>query len=316
VHNDSIYAPIFFSANGGADAFDYLGRWDDTGWSYYGNGLQAGYVHALAWQGSTLYAGGEFYKTDDGTVVDGIAQLQEGIWGALNNGVNNYVYALAASGDSLYIGGNFTGADGQIDSSLGIWNGASWNPIGAAGFDGPVVALAADGNGGVYAGGNFSDVAQVGRGNLVHWNGSKFGTVASGVNNTVDALATDDVALYAGGWFQTAGSNQITSLHFAALDGAGAGVTPVTSSDASWSVYPNPSPASSTISLDLAQSANVRIELFNAVGSRISLLANGFYPMGRQDFSLDAHALPSGIYFLRLMNNGVVTTKNFIVSRE
>src|SRR5207244_708446 len=79
--------------------FDYLGKWDGISWSVFGNGLNAGFIDALAWQGSTLYVGGSFGVSDDGTRLNGIAQLQEGQWGSLNNGLNNNVYALAVSGD-------------------------------------------------------------------------------------------------------------------------------------------------------------------------------------------------------------------------
>jgi hypothetical protein len=317
VNGDSVYAPIGY-AYSSSNGYDYLGQWNGTNWNTYGNGLQVGYIEALAWQGSTLYAAGSFLKADDGTVLDYIAQIQAGgSWSSLNSGLNNTAFALAVSGDSLYVGGAFTEADGQVDSSLAVWNNTTqeWNPIGASGFNGTVYALAADGNGGVYAGGEFSEVAQVGRGNLVHWDGSSFGTVASGVNNTVEALATDPSALYAGGWFTEAGSTTNISLHFGALDGAGA-VSAVNSSAviaASLSIYPNPAAASSNITLTFAKAANIRLELFNALGNRIALVADGTYQSGAQIFPLDATKLTSGIYFLCLTNDGVASTKNFVV---
>ena len=310
-----IYAAIYNPIVNGI-FYDYLGRWDGAQWNAFGNGLKAGYIYALAWQGSTLYAAGSFSRADDGTVVNGIAQIQSGgTWAPLNNGLNAPAYALAVSGDSLYVGGGFTQVDGQSATALAVWNGNEWNPFGV-GFNGNVLALAGDGSGGVYAGGEFSQVAGVNRGALVHWNGSAFGTVASGVDNTVEALATDTTALYAGGWFQAAGSSNTTSLHFAALDGAGASVTATPSNNATWSVYPNPSSASSTISVDLAKAGNVRIELFNSLGSRIAIIADGFYPAGGANFSLDAAKLTSGIYFLRLTSDGMVTTRSFSVERE
>ena len=314
VHNDSIFAPIDWLYDG-SHAYDFISAWNGTAWTNYGNGLRVGYIHALAWEGSTLFVGGEFAVTDDGTVVNGVAQLQDGVWGALNSGLDNYVYALAISGDSLYVGGVFSKADGLNATALAVWNGNDWNPIGT-GFNREVDALAADGHGGVYAGGGFTMVAGINRGNLVHWNGSSFGTVAGGVDNTVDALATDTIALYAGGWFETAGNSGTVSLHFGALDGAGAGVTASPSSTASWSVYPNPSSASSTISLDLANPADVRIELFNSLGSRIAMIANGFYPSGPQEFPFDASKLASGIYFLRLTSGGIVSTQHLVVERN
>jgi trimeric autotransporter adhesin len=316
----SIYAALY-NPIVGVDFYDYLGQWDGTKWNVFGNGLNAGYIQALAWQGSTLYATGSFSEADDATVVRGIAEIQAGgSWSPLNTGLNDYGYALAISGDSLYVGGEFTEVDGQVDSSLAVWNNATqeWNPIGAAGFNGPVLALAADGKGGVYAGGNFGEVAQVSRGNLVHWNGSTYGTVESGADNTVEALATDESALYAGGWFEYMDNGTVRSLHFAALNGAGVDAVSISSLPdvTSLSIYPNPASNSSTISVGLAKAGNMRIEIFNALGIRVVLLADGNYQTGQQDFTLDAAKLLSGIYFLRLTNDGVVTSENFIVERE
>jgi hypothetical protein len=153
----------------------------------------------------------------------------------------------------------------------------------------------------------------VGRGRLVHWNGSTFGTVASGVNNTVVALATDATALYVGGWFESAGSNNTRSLHFAALDGAGASVTTEPEMSASLSIFPNPVSASSTITLELPSTTHVRLELFNALGDRIAIFSDGKFDSGEQSFTFDGHALPNGLYFLRLMANEHVMSYQVVV---
>ncbi len=314
----SIYAAAYNPLINGT-FYDILGRWDGSKWNSFGNGLRSGSIDALAWQGSTLYAGGPFAVTDDGTVVDGIAEIQSsGSWTPLNSGLGGfggYAYALAVSGDSLYVGGEFTEADGMTDTSLAVWNNVTqtWNPVGAIGFNGPVLALTPDGNGGVYAGGEFSEVAQVSRGALVHWNGSSFGTVASGVDNTVDALATDETALYAGGWFEEAGSSNTVSLHFAALNGAGAGVSAPAQISPSLSIYPNPASASSMISFDLAKPADARIELFNALGSNLGTIADGYYVSGNHEIALGDKTLSPGIYFLRLTTGGAETTENFVL---
>jgi trimeric autotransporter adhesin len=317
----SIYAAIYNPLNG-LVFYDYLGQWDGTQWNPFGNGLNAGFIEALAWQDSTLYAAGSFAESDDGTIVHGIAEIQSGdSWSSLNTGLNNYAYALAPSGDSLYVGGEFTEADGQTDSALAVWNNTTqvWNPIAASGFGGYVDALAADGKGGVYVGGGL-DVAGLYNGTiyyygLVRWNGSAFVSAGSGVDNEVEALATDETALYAGGWFEAADNGTITSLHFGALDGAGASVSISSLPDVtSLSIYPNPTSNSSTISVDLAK-GNIRIEIFNALGVRVALLADGNYETGQQDFTLDASKLLSGIYFLRLTTDGVITGENFVVER-
>jgi type IX secretion system substrate protein len=267
-----------------------------------------------------LYAAGSFMKADDGTAVDYIAEIQSGgLWTPLNSGLNEPAFVLAVSGDSLYVGGDFTEADGQVDSALAVWNNTSqeWNPIAASGCDGTVYALAADGKGGVYAGGDFSEVAQVNRGNLVHWDGSAFGTVASGVNNTVEALATDSGALYAGGWFTEAGSSSNISLHFGALDGDGVDAVsaPISANNPTESIYPNPVINAATVDISLAQSGPIKLELFNSIGERVSLLADGPFAQGKQSFSLNSKGLPDGLYFLRLTVGGVISTQSVAIEK-
>ncbi len=298
--------------------YDYIGRWDGTQWNPFGNGLNAGYIEALAWQDSILYAAGSFVQTDSGNEVNYVAHIQSGgSWENLNDGLNRAGFALAVSGDSLYVGGAFTQADGQTCSSLAVWNNANqeWNPIGGSEFNGYVYSLAADGNGGVYAGGYFNEVDQAVGNNLVQWNGSSFVTVGSGVNNEVESLATDETALYAGGWFQTADNAMVRSLHFGALAGAGASSVSISSLPdvTSLSIYPNPASSSATISMGLAKAGNIRIEIFNALGVRVALVADGNYQTGQQEFTVDAGKLVSGIYFLRLTNDGVTSTENFVV---
>ncbi|HWF44842.1 MAG TPA: hypothetical protein VG537_09390, partial [Candidatus Kapabacteria bacterium] len=284
-YDGDVYASIYNEIEDG-EWTDHLGKWDGSSWSVFGDGLISGYVQTLAWQGPTLYAGGSFINTASGIRVNSIAQLVDGSWGSMNSGVNSTVYALAPAGNSLFVGGNFTQVDGLPATALADWDGNSWNPIGT-GFDRGVYALAADGNGGVYAGGGFSTVAGATRDHLVHWNGTSFGTVSSGVNNDVNVLATDAVALYVGGWFETAGSSHVTSLHFAALDGAGAAVAQSgNSASSSVSIFPNP--ASDLITVENADGSVLRVSIENVLGVETGI---GFRRPGSGEISLDLSKL-------------------------
>jgi hypothetical protein len=295
--------------------FDYVGKWDGTRWTVFGNGLNAGSITALVRQGPTLFAAGTFRLTDEGTQVNRIAQLQGGnSWGALNSGLSNDAYALAVSGNNLFVGGSFAKADGINSPGLAEWDGTNWNPIGL-GFNGSVYALTSDGMGGVYAGGGFTSVAGAGRGHLVHWDGTQYGTVASGVSDDVLAIATDTGSLYAGGWFEVAGPSQTITLHFAQLHGAGAAVEITTSPVSGLSIFPNPISSASTISLSLDQSADVRLELFNALGERMAMILDKKLAVGPQEFKLDPGTLPNGLYFLRMTANGVVSAQAVQIDR-
>jgi hypothetical protein len=209
------------------------------------------------------------------------------------------------------VGGDFSLADGLTDSSLAVWNGSAWNPIGSKGFNGDVLALTADGKGGVYAGGFFTEVSQITRNRLVHWTGSGYITVASGVDNEVEALATDNSALYAGGWFEQAGNTNTTSLHFGALDGAGADVTNTSYPRISLSVYPNPGRTSKVL-LELPSAEYVHLYLENSLGIRVATIADGIHSAGQVEFPFPKN-LAAGPYFVKLSSETGVVVKPVIV---
>jgi hypothetical protein len=110
------------------------------------------------------------------------------------------------------------------------------------GISGPVYALALDGEGKLYAGGEFITAGGVSTNYIAMWNGSSWSPLGSGMNRGVFALALDGSGnhLYAGGYFTTAGgvsanyiamwdgnswsalgSGMNSSVHALALDGSG-----------------------------------------------------------------------------------------------
>jgi len=64
--------------------------------------------------------------------------------------------------------------------------------------------------------------------------------------------------------------------------------------------YPNPFNPSTTISYNLSNSTNVKIEIYNTVGQRISELVNFDQQAGFHKISFDASGLPSGIYIYKI----------------
>ena len=64
--------------------------------------------------------------------------------------------------------------------------------------------------------------------------------------------------------------------------------------------YPNPFNPSTTIDYALPRSAYVKLEVFNTLGERVSVLSNGLQDAGYHSAVFNAEGLPSGIYFYRL----------------
>jgi hypothetical protein len=73
--------------------------------------------------------------------------------------------------------------------------------------------------------------------------------------------------------------------------------------------YPNPFNPGTTIDFALPQKTNVRLEIFNLLGQKIALLANGVYPAGVHSVRWNASGSPSGVYFYRLTTGSKSLTR-------
>jgi hypothetical protein len=76
--------------------------------------------------------------------------------------------------------------------------------FGLPGANGAVLAIAAQGNGTYIGGTLITTVGNILATNIAEWNGTAWAAVGGGANNTVTAMASDGVNIYAGG-FQRAG---------------------------------------------------------------------------------------------------------------
>lgn len=68
--------------------------------------------------------------------------------------------------------------------------------------------------------------------------------------------------------------------------------------------YPNPFNPSTTIQYSLAQSGNVEIVIYNALGERVSGVLMGNQMAGTHQFVLDAKNLSSGVYVYQVVQRG------------
>jgi BspA type Leucine rich repeat region (6 copies) len=166
--NGNVYAGGFFESAGGVDATN-VAEWNGTAWSGLGPGLIDGGGYALACDtDGNLYAGGDFGTTGG---ISGIAKWNGTNWSELGSGMNGLVLSLVCdSSGNVYAGGLFTTAGGIAANGIAEWNGSTWSALGSGvgGGDGgyygdggytvgspSVNALALDGFGSLYAGGDF-----------------------------------------------------------------------------------------------------------------------------------------------------------------
>jgi len=250
VHDDgsgpSLFAGGGFSTAGGVTV-NSIARWDGSTWSALsgpsGTGTD-GSVGGLAvfddGSGEALYAAGDFLSAG-GLAVRRISRWRDTGWSgplsSIGAGIDSVTHAALAafddgSGNALYVGGDLATAGGSTVNYIARWDGSVWSALSgpwATGTNAWVAALAVydDGTGpALYAGGGFTIAGGVTVNRIAKWDGSAWsglsGPSATGTNNVVYALAAYDdgagPALYAGGYFTTAGG--LTVNRIARWDGS------------------------------------------------------------------------------------------------
>jgi hypothetical protein len=79
--------------------------------------------------------------------------------------------------------------------------------------------------------------------------------------------------------------------------------------------YPNPFNPSTTIRYSIPRRASVRLSVFNMLGQQVAMLVEGEHEAGSYDVRFDAAGLASGVYFCRLVADGVVAVKKLVIAR-
>ncbi len=79
--------------------------------------------------------------------------------------------------------------------------------------------------------------------------------------------------------------------------------------------YPNPFNPSTTIEYALPEARQVRLEVFNAIGERVSSLVDARQEAGTYRSTFDASTLPSGVYLYRLSAGSDVSVKRMILMK-
>ena len=64
-------------------------------------------------------------------------------------------------------------------------------------------------------------------------------------------------------------------------------------------VYPNPFNSTTTLSVSLPVSSDLKLSVYNIVGQEVTVLTNGNYSEGYHQFTFNADGLSSGIYFIQ-----------------
>jgi len=150
----------------------------------------------LSLWGSDLYAGGEFFTTND---YYNVAKWNGSSWSALGSrGGTVFALGVAGCGCELVAGGDFP---------IAGWDGSSWSSVGSAIFH--VFTLAVSGND-PYAGGWFTRGDKNEGDYIAKYHGfGQWSALRPGLNNMVFSLAASGSNVYAGGSFTTASANEV-----------------------------------------------------------------------------------------------------------
>ncbi len=78
--------------------------------------------------------------------------------------------------------------------------------------------------------------------------------------------------------------------------------------------YPNPFNPSTTISFQLEQPSEIKVQIFNMLGKKVATLMDDFKPAGKHHLQWNAKGFSSGVYFYRLEVSGeYALTKQLIL---
>ncbi|MEW5995377.1 MAG: T9SS type A sorting domain-containing protein, partial [Candidatus Zixiibacteriota bacterium] len=77
--------------------------------------------------------------------------------------------------------------------------------------------------------------------------------------------------------------------------------------------YPNPFNPTTEISFSLPTASNISLEIYNVLGQRVAVLADGAYSAGHHTVTWDASRHSSGVYFYRLSTEGFVQTRKMLL---
>lgn len=227
---DTLYAAGDFTSSGGTPV-GHVSLWTGTTWQPT-NFPTGGTVRTLLSSPEGLIAGGSFTFVDPVHLGQKAANVSvrslDGRWTNLGGGLDDTVSVLANYNDVIVAGGRFTSSPDRPCRYAAVFDGDSWNPVGAdlsegLGFNGDIRALAVF-HDRIVAGGEFDKAGSIYASNIAWstgpggaWIGMGGGD-QPGVNGPVTAIVPFGNDLIAAGGFTFAGGRPVG--HIARWDGS------------------------------------------------------------------------------------------------
>ena len=77
--------------------------------------------------------------------------------------------------------------------------------------------------------------------------------------------------------------------------------------------YPNPFNPITSINYSIPSDGQVKLAIYNVLGSEVSILERGYKSAGNYSYTFDGSNLTSGIYFYMITNGEFVETKKMLL---
>jgi hypothetical protein len=165
----TLYVGGSFTAAGGVVGADRIAGWNGSAWSAVSSPssqISNGAVDAIAYDPVThhVFAGGTFVNAGGNANADFLAMWDGTSWAPFCAAFSGTVAALQVIGRNLYVAGDFAAPVGLPSGSrlvrcdLDTGTASSTVDSVAHQFQGTIYALTVDGNGALYAGGEFTDL--------------------------------------------------------------------------------------------------------------------------------------------------------------
>jgi hypothetical protein len=201
-----LYVGGEFTDAGGIPDADRIATWNGSSWSAVSSsmsGISNGRVSAIAVSGGKVYAGGTFTEAGGDANAARLAVWDGVSWAPFCNdpapgpAFSGNVTSLQIIGQTLYVGGTFldgahiSSADGLLACDLAT-GASSSTVLDPAHPFGQVLALAADSNGTLYAGGGFSNLEGIAAADNVAYlpSGGSWQPMGAGVGSCGCAVTT------------------------------------------------------------------------------------------------------------------------------
>jgi len=325
IYESDLYACGSFDSIGGVLA-NGVAYWDGTVWESIGDFPNSWGVSSSQWmnigsiiefQGDILVAG---LFPEGAGLSHSIARWDGSNWGSVGNsiqGVNVWINDMDIYQGELYVAGHFFQEHGNLSSGILRWDGTSWHGIGDGVEFGAQVFDLQIYNDYLYASGNFTSMSGINASRIAKWNGEQWCGLGSTFNNSISSMAVFRDTLYVACGTEVDGI-QVNYLakwlgdDYVDTCATVTGIADIQEHSSEPTIYPNPTASTTTLTWQGQSHGNYQLQLYDGQGKQI---APPILPKGEGMCEIDMSALPSGIYFGRLLV-GEKTHHTFKVIKE